>query len=59
MEEILANVQRKHENRVSDLQATVDRLIKVGWSRMKRFNGENSVTAYSHFTREDDVKHLS
>lgn len=32
MEEILANVQRKHENKVSDLQTTVDRLIKVGGS---------------------------
>lgn len=29
MEGIMASVQRKHENEVADLQATVDRLLKV------------------------------
>lgn len=29
MEGILAALQRKHENEVADLQATVDRLLKV------------------------------
>lgn len=30
MEEMLATVQRKHENKVTDLHATLDRLLKVG-----------------------------
>uniref|UniRef100_A0A7N6F5U0 EF-hand domain-containing protein n=1 Tax=Anabas testudineus TaxID=64144 RepID=A0A7N6F5U0_ANATE len=30
MEGIMATVQRKHENEVADLQATIDRLLKVG-----------------------------
>lgn len=29
MEEILASVQRKYENKVADLQTTVDKLLKV------------------------------
>lgn len=29
MEGIMASMQRKHENEVADLHATVDRLLKV------------------------------
>lgn len=29
MEDILASVQRKYENKVADLQTTVDKLLKV------------------------------
>lgn len=29
MEEMLASVQRKYENKVADLQTTVDKLLKV------------------------------
>lgn len=32
MEDILASVQRKHGNKVADLQTTVDRLLQVGFS---------------------------
>lgn len=31
MEEILVTLQRKHENKVADLQTTVDKLLKVGF----------------------------
>lgn len=31
MEEVLATLQRKHENKVADLQTTVDKLLKVGF----------------------------
>lgn len=31
MEEILASVQRKYENKVADLQTTVDKLLKVSF----------------------------
>lgn len=30
MEEIMAGLQRRHENEVADLHATVERLLKVG-----------------------------
>lgn len=30
MEEITAGLQRRHENEVADLHATVERLLKVG-----------------------------
>lgn len=29
MDEIMSSLQRKHENEVADLHATVDRLLKV------------------------------
>lgn len=31
MEETFANVQRKYENKVADLQTTVDKLLKVSF----------------------------
>lgn len=30
MEEIMAGLQRRHENEVADLHASVERLLKVG-----------------------------
>lgn len=30
MEEVLWNLQRKHEDQIANLQATVDRLLEVG-----------------------------
>lgn len=32
MEGVTATMQRKHENEVADLHATVDRLLKVGFT---------------------------
>lgn len=32
MEDVVASMQRKHRNEVSELQATVDRLVKVALS---------------------------
>ena len=37
MEGVLATVQRKHENTVTDLRATVDRLLKVGFPTKHAF----------------------
>lgn len=42
MEGVLATVQRKHENKVADLRATVDRLLKVG------FPTQHAFTLFSH-----------
>lgn len=33
MEGIIATMQRKHKNELADLQATVDRLLKVGFHK--------------------------
>lgn len=37
MEEILVTLQRKHENKVADLQTTVDKLLKVGFPTHMNF----------------------
>lgn len=37
MEGIMATVQRKHKNEVADLQATVDRLLKVSFLTQHMF----------------------
>lgn len=37
MEGTLATMQRKHENEVTDLHATVDRLLKVAFPTQRAF----------------------
>lgn len=47
MEEMLATVQRRHENKVADLQTTVDKLFKVGFPHsVDRFYEEGIVLSY-------------
>ncbi len=41
MEGLLATMQRKHKNEVTDLHATVDRLLKVAFPIQRAFTTES------------------
>lgn len=45
MEEILAGVQRKYENKVADLQTSVDKLLKVGFPTQPSLNRSSACTS--------------
>lgn len=44
MEDILASVQRKYENKVADLQTTVDKLLKVSFPTQPSLNRSSPYT---------------
>lgn len=44
MEEILAGVQTKYENKVADLQTTVDKLLKVGFPTQPSLHRSSACT---------------